>query len=318
VAGERPIHRTLERALADHYGVEDCVVFVSGYATNVGVIGQLVGSKDLLVYDAAIHNSAVVGGLLSGANRRSFAHNDLASLDRLLASIRDDFERVLIVVEGLYSMDGDYPDLPALLEIKTRYGAWLMIDEAHALGVLGRRGYGLAEHFGVDGSAVDIWMGTLSKTLAGCGGYIAGSTELVEYLKCMAGVFVYSVGLPPALAAGAAKALEIMHREPERVRQLQRNGRYFHDIARKHGLDTGAGMGAAVAPIMVADSLPAVLLSQRLFERGINVLPIIYPAVPAKASRLRYFITASHTEEQIRTTIEATAEELRELASLQT
>lgn len=314
VAGERPIHRSLERALADHYGVEDCAVFVSGYATNVGVIGQLIGPKDLLVIDSAIHNSAVVGGLLSGANRRSFAHNDLASLDRLLSAIRDDFERVLIVVEGLYSMDGDYPDLPTLVEIKKRHEAWLMVDEAHALGVLGPRGYGLAEHFGMDGHSVDIWMGTLSKTLAGCGGYIAGSTDLVEYLKCMAGVFVYSVGLPPALAAGATKALELMHQEPERVRQLQHNGRYFHDLAKQSGLDTGTGMGTAVCPIMVADSLPAVVLSQRLLERGINVLPIIHPAVPPKASRLRFFITATHTEEQIKTAIEATVEELREIS----
>jgi 7-keto-8-aminopelargonate synthetase-like enzyme len=158
-------------------------------------------------------------------------------------------------------------------------------------------------------------MGTLSKTLAGCGGYIAGSTELVEYLQCMAGVFVYSVGLPPALAAGATKALELMHREPERVRRLQRNASYFHELAREKGLDTGAGMGTAVCPIMVADSLPAVVLSQRLLDRGINVLPIIYPAVPAKASRLRFFITASHSEEQIRTAVEATADELREITA---
>lgn len=315
VAGERPIHRSLERALADHYAVEDCAIFVSGYATNVGVIGQIVGPKDLLVYDAAIHNSAVVGGLLSGANRRSFAHNDLAGLDRMLTSVRDDFERVLIVVEGLYSMDGDYPHLPTLIEIKKRHEAWLMVDEAHALGVLGPTGGGIAEQFGVDPREVDIWMGTMSKTLAGCGGYIAGSTALVEYLKCMAGVFVYSVGVPPALAAGAQKALEIMHREPERVRQLQRNSAYFQELAQDHGLDTGAGMGTAVCPIMVADSLPAVVLSQRLLERGINVLPIIHPAVPAKASRLRFFITASHTDDDIKAAVQATAEELRMISS---
>lgn len=315
VAGERPIHRELERALADHYRVDDCAVFVSGYGTNVGVIGQIVGPKDLLVYDAAIHNSAVVGGLLSGANRRSFAHNDLAALDHMLGEIRADFERVLIVVEGLYSMDGDYPNLPALIAIKKRHDAWLMIDEAHALGVLGPTGAGIAEHFSVDPHEVDIWMGTLSKTLAGCGGYIAGSTALVEYLKCMAGVFVYSVGLPPALAAGALKALEIMHREPERVRRLQHSSVFFQELARERGLDTGAGMGTAVCPIMVPDSLPAVVLSQRLLERGINVLPIIYPAVPAKASRLRFFITASHSEDDIRTAVETTAEELREISS---
>ena len=141
VAGERPVHRMLERALADHYGLDDCAVFVSGYATNVGVIGQLLGPKDLMIYDSAIHNSAMVGGILSGANRRSFAHNDLDNLEQLLGAIRHDFKRVLIVVEGLYSMDGDYPDLPRLIEIKNRYEAWLMIDEAHALGVLGARGY---------------------------------------------------------------------------------------------------------------------------------------------------------------------------------
>jgi len=190
-----------------------------------------------------------------------------------------------------------------------------MIDEAHSLGALGSTGAGLFEHFGVDPREVDIWMGTLSKTLAGCGGYIAGSTALVEYLKCMAGVFVYSVGLPPALAAGAQKALEIMHREPERVRQLQRNSALFQTLAQDHGLDTGAGMGTAVCPVMVADSLPAVVLSQRLLERGINVLPIIHPAVPAKASRLRFFITAMHTESDIGAAVEATAEELREISS---
>jgi 8-amino-7-oxononanoate synthase len=315
VAGERPIHRALERALAEHYETDDCAVFVSGYATNVGVIGQLLGPKDLMVYDAAIHNSALMGGILSGATRRSFQHNDLNSLDELLTAIRGKFERVLIFVEGLYSMDGDYPDLPALIEIKNRHDAWLMVDEAHALGVMGARGYGLAEHFSVDTAQVDIWMGTLSKTLAGCGGYIAGSTALVEYLKCTAGVFIYSVGLPPALAASALKALEIMHREPERVTALQRNGARFQSLAKEHGLDTGAGAGFAVCPIMVADSLPAVILSQRLLERGINVLPIIHPAVPAKASRLRFFLTAMHTDADIEAAIKITAEELTKVTA---
>ena len=173
---------------------------------------------------------------------------------------------MLIVVEGLYSMDGDFPDLPRLIEIKKRHHAWLMIDEAHALGVLGRRGYGIAEHFDVDPREVDIWMGTLSKTLAGCGGYIAGSATLVDYLRCMAGAFVFSVGMPPLIAASAAKALEIMHREPERVARLQHNGAYFRDYARKKGLDTGNGCGTAVCPIVVGDSIPAVILSQKLFH----------------------------------------------------
>ncbi len=310
VAGERPVHRALEHALADHYGVEDCLVLVSGYATNLGVIGHLVGSKDLLVHDALSHNSIVMGGTLSGAARRSFAHNDLDSLDQMLAATRNKFERALIVVEGHYSMDGDYPDLPRLLEIKARHDAWLMVDEAHSLGVLGRRGYGIAEHFGVDPRRVDIWMGTLSKTLAGCGGYIAGCKELVDYLRLTVGVFVFSVGMPPVIAATAQKALEVLHREPERVARLQHNAAYFCSLAKARGLDLGTAAGTAVCPVMVGDSLPTVVLSQRLLERGVNALPVTHPAVPAKSSRLRFFVTAMHTRTQIETAIDVTAEEL--------
>jgi len=310
VAGERSVHRALERALADHYGVADSLVFVSGYATNLGVIGHIMGPKDLIVFDSLAHNSIVMGGALSGAARRSFAHNDLDNLDRILTATRGHFERALIVAEGLYSMDGDYPDLPRLIEIKTRHNAWLMIDEAHALGVLGKRGYGSAEQFGVDPRRVDIWMGTLSKALAGCGGYIAGCRELVEYLRLTVGAFVYSVGMPPVIAASTLKALEILHREPERVSKLQRNGAVFRSLALEHGLDTGSGAGTAICPIIVADSLPAVMLSQRLLERGINVQPVMHPAVPAKASRLRFFLTATHTETEMAAAIQATAEEL--------
>ena len=313
VAGERIAHRALEHALAEHYSVDDAVVFVSGYGTNVSVIASLAGAKDLVVSDAVVHNSAVVGSVLSGASRRSFAHNDLDNLEQILAANRSKFERALIVVEGLYSMDGDYPDLPRLIDIKTRYHAWLMVDEAHALGVLGKRGYGIAEHFGVDPRQVDVWMGTMSKTLAGCGGYIAGSAALIDYLKCLSNGFVYSVGIPPLLAASVAKSLEIMHREPERVAALQRNGAYFYKVAKERGLDTGNGCGTAVSPIVVGDSVSAVILSQQLFRRGINVQPVLYPAVPAKSSRLRFFLTAMHTEKQIETAIEATADELAKI-----
>jgi len=310
VAGERLVHQALERALANHYGVEDSLIFVSGYATNLGVVGHLVGPKDIVIYDAFAHNSIVMGGVLSGAARRSFAHNDLDNLEHILLSTRGKFERALIVVEGLYSMDGDYPNLPRLIEIKNRHDAWLMVDEAHAMGVLGQRGYGSAEHFGVDPRTVDIWMGTLSKALAGCGGYIAGCKELIEYLRFTVGVFVYSVGMPPVIAASALKALEILHREPERVRMLQHNGAYFRTLAREYGLDTGNGAGTAICPVVVADSLPTVMLSQRLFERGINVQPVTHPAVPAKASRLRFFLTAMHTEQEIKSAVEVTVEEL--------
>jgi 8-amino-7-oxononanoate synthase len=313
VAGERPVHRSLERALAEHYNCGDALLFVSGYATNVSVIGQLAGPKDLVISDAAVHNSAVIGSVLSGAARRSFTHNDLDNLEQILSAIRHKFERVLIVVEGLYSMDGDYPDLPRLIEIKKRFHAWLMVDEAHALGVMGRRGYGIHEHFGADPNEVDIWMGTVSKTLAGCGGYIAGSAVMVDYLRCMAGAFVYSVGMPPVIAATVEKALEIMHREPERVAKLQANGAYFRKYARTKGLDTGLGQGLAVAPIIVGDSIATVMLSQDLFERGVNALPVLYPAVPVKTSRLRYFLTAMHTEQDIENAIDTTVEAMATL-----
>jgi 8-amino-7-oxononanoate synthase len=313
VAGERPVHRALEHALAAHYGVEDSLVFVSGYATNLGVIGHLMGPHDLVVCDALAHNSIVKGGVLSGAARRSFTHNDLDNLEDILASSRGNFQRALIVVEGLYSMDGDFPDLPRLVDIKNKYNAWLMVDEAHALGVLGQRGHGVAEHFGVDPRKVDIWMGTLSKTLAACGGYIAGCKELIEYLRLTAGVFVYSVGMPPVIAATALKALEILHREPERVQALQRNAKRFHALARARGLDTGNAAGTAILPIMVADSLPAVMLSQRLLQRGINVQPVIHPAVPPKESRLRFFLTAMHTDDELAAAVAATADELAQV-----
>ncbi len=310
VAGERAVHRELERALAAHYGVDDSLVLVSGYATNLGVIGHLTGPKDLVIHDSLAHNSIVMGGELSGGARRSFPHNDLDSLDRMLTSIRSQFERVLIVVEGLYSMDGDSPDLPRLIEIKSRHNAWLMVDEAHALGVLGERGYGSAEHFGIDPRRVDIWMGTLSKTLASCGGYIAGCHELIEYLRLTVGAFVYSVATPPVIAASALKALEILRREPDRVAKLRHNGMAFLRLASDRGLDTGSGAGTAICPVIVADSAPAMMLSQRLLTRGINVLPVTHPAVPAKSSRLRFFLTAMHTEADMATAIETTAVEL--------
>jgi 7-keto-8-aminopelargonate synthetase-like enzyme len=191
VAGERPIHRKLERAIADHYGQQDAVVFVSGHGTNVSVIGALLGPRDLVIHDSLAHNSIVLGATLSGATRRSFAHNDVVALDRVLTSCRAQYERVLVVAEGLYSMDGDCANLPALVEIKNRHGAWLMVDEAHGLGVLGPKGKGSFELFKVKPSDVDIWMGTMSKTLSGCGGYIAGGTTLIDYRKCMSG------GSPP-------------------------------------------------------------------------------------------------------------------------
>ncbi len=299
VAGERRVQRELEEELAQNYDVDDCVVFVSGHATNVSTIGYLFGPKDLVIHDSLIHNSILQGIQLSGAARRSFPHSDTVALERILAEIRGQFERVLIVIEGLYSMDGDIPDLPAFIDIKRRYKAFLMVDEAHALGVLGKTGRGSHEYFGVAGRDVDIWMGTLSKTLASCGGYIAGDRALVELLKYAASGFVYSVGISPVLAAASLKALQIMHREPERVQTLQERGSQFLNTMRSLGINTGFAQGYAVIPAITGSSLKAVRLSGQLFDAGLNVQPIIHPAVEEKAARLRFFLSATHTQDDI-------------------
>lgn len=304
VSGERPFHRELERTIADAYEVDDAITFVSGHATNVSTIGMLFGPKDLVLHDELIHNSALQGILLSGAKRLPFPHNDCGALEELLRNNRNDFERVLIVVEGIYSMDGDYPDLPRLIELKNRYRTFLMVDEAHSFGVMGKNGLGIREHFGIAGKDVDIWMGTLSKTLAGCGGYIAGEHALIEHLKFLAPGFLYSVGMPGPVAASALTALKCMLAEPERVHRLQERGMYFLQEAKKRGIDTGSSSGYAVIPAIAGSSIKAAKLSAALFDQGVNVQPILYPAVPEKAARLRFFISCDHTQEQIDFTLE--------------
>lgn len=308
VAGERAVQRQLEQALATFLGVDDCIAFVSGHATNVSTIATLLGPRDLVLHDALIHNSVLEGVKLSGAHRRSFPHNDWQWVDALLGQLRGQFERVLIVVEGLYSMDGDGPDLRHFVTLKQRYKAFLMVDDAHALGVLGATGRGSAEHWGINPRDVDIWMGTLSKTLASCGGYIAGSTPLVELLKFNAPGFVYSVGLSPALAAAALEALHILQEEPQRVARLQAVGAEFLQLARARGVDTGLSEGHAITPAIVGSSLKAARLSNALFERGINAQPIIYPAVEEKAARIRFFLCAMHEPQQLLATADALAE----------
>ena len=214
---------------------------------------------------------------------------------------------------GVYSMDGDLAPLDKLIEVKKKRKALLMVDEAHALGVLGRTGKGAAEHFGVDPKDVDIWMGTLSKTLSGCGGYIAGRFELVELMKLTAPGFVFSVGMPPGIAAASAKALEILQEEPERVSALQANGRLFVDLARAAGLDVGRSAGYSVVPIIVGGSALAARLSTALGKRGLNVQPITYPAVEEGEARLRFFVTSAHTSQQIKQAVQTVAETLAEL-----
>lgn len=313
VSGERLIHRQLEQELAKVHNTDDCVVFVSGHATNVSTIGYLFGVNDLILYDALSHNSIVQGALLSGAHRKPFPHNDWEAVDEILTSQRREYERVLIVVEGIYSMDGDFPNLPEFIKIKQRHKALLMVDEAHSLGILGEQGHGIASHFGVDAKEIDICMGTLSKTLASAGGYIAGDRALVELLRTYTPGFLYSVGISPPVAAAALEALKIMQAEPERVAALHKNGLLFLQKAKEKGINTGLSAGYSVIPVIVGSSIKSGRLAAAMFNRGVNVQPIFYPAVEEKSARLRFFISSAHTEQQIIQTVEILSEELQKL-----
>ena len=253
---------------------------MGGHSTNETVIGHLVGPGDLVLHDALAHNSIIQGAILSGARRRPFAHNDPQAADRLLEQFRHEYRRVLMVIEGVYSMDGDIPDLPRFIEVKQRHKALLMIDEAHSLGVLGAGGRGIGEHFGVDRRDVDIWMGTMSKSLGSCGGYIAGCKELVEYLKYTVPGFVFSVGLPPS-AAGRGPGFA--RRAPGASRSASLACRKTPGCSstwpEQRGLNTGTSRDTPVVPVIVGNSLGCLRLSRALFARGINVQPILHPAV---------------------------------------
>lgn len=313
VSGEKTIHRELERAIADLLGTEDSIIFVCGHSTNETTIGHMFGPGDLILHDSLAHNSIIQGSILSGARRRPFPHNDWETLDQLLGELRHEYRRVVIAIEGIYSMDGDFPDLPRFIEVKKRHKAMLYIDEAHSVGVMGPHGRGIGEHFGVDPNDVEFWMGTLSKGLGSCGGYVAGSKTLVEYLKYTAPGFVFANGVPPVNAAAALAAIRILEEEPQRVARLMENSKLFLSLAKARGLNTGRSKDSAVVPVILGNSLHALQLSEAMYKRGINVQPILHPAVEESAARLRFFVTAKHTEQQIRTTVDAVTEELKKI-----
>jgi 8-amino-7-oxononanoate synthase len=313
VAGETPLHHELEREIADFLGVEDALLFVSGHAANVSTIGTIMTESDLIVHDEFVHNSAVIGMRLSRATCIGFAHGKFDQLEQILRRERGKYRNCLVIVEGLYSTEGDVSDLAPVVHLKERFGAWLVVDDAHGLGVLGKNGRGIAEHCGVDARKVDIWMGTLSKTLASCGGYIAGDSVLIDVLKHAAPGFVYSVGLLPAQTAAALAGLRVIKAEPERVAKLHAHGRFFLEHARSLGLNTGVSSGYGMLPVIAGDVARAIKLWHATFNRGINPSLIVYPGVPMKAGRLRFFLTAAHSREQVRQAIDITAEELAKL-----
>ena len=309
-SGEKTIHGELERELAEFLRTEGALTFVGEHSALETTVGQMFGAGDLVLHDALVDNGIIKGAELSGARRRPFEHNNLQEVADLLNDVRGQYRRVLIAVEGLYSLDGDFPDLPRFIELKNRFHAMLLVDEAHSLGTMGMCGRGIGEHFGADASDIDLWAGTLSKSLGSSGGFMAGGAELIEYLRYTAPGFVYETGLSPANAAAALAALRILRAEPERVANLQANSRLLTTLAKQRGLTLGNNNGTPVVPVILGNSLHAMQLSARLFERGISAQPVIHPVVQEKLARVRLFVSAAHSEAQMRTTVEILAEEL--------
>ncbi len=310
VSGEKTLHKVLEAELAEFLDVGDIMTFPGGHATNESVIGHVLGRGDLIIHDSLAHNSIIQGAELSGARRRAFDHNDWRQLDSILKEVRHSYRRVMIAIEGLYSMDGDYPDLPKFVEVKNRHKAWLFVDEAHSIGTLGKTGRGLAEVYGVPRTDVEFWMGTLSKSFGSCGGFIGGTKQLIEFLRYTTPGYVFAAGMPPANAGAALGSLRMLKQHPERVAKLQSNSALFLKLAREAGLETGLSVsGTPIIPILTYRSLRALRLSEALFNCGINVQPILHPAVTEDQARVRIFMTAIHTEDQIRHCVETIARE---------
>ncbi len=314
VSGEKDIHRQLEKEIADWIGVQDSIVMVGGHSTNESVIGHLVGQQDLILHDSLSHNSIVQGAILSGSRRRPFPHNNYEALDAILLEQRKRHRRVLVIVEGVYSMDGDFPVLPKFIDVCKKHQCWLMVDEAHSIGTMGKTGRGISEHFGVNPNDVDIWMGTLSKSFGSCGGYIAGRAELIEYLKYTTPGFVFSVGLSPPNTAAAIASIQVLRKDPSRVTRLKEAARLFLTEAKKRGLNTGNSNETPVIPVITGNSLHALQLSRRMIDSGINVQPILYPAVEESAARLRFFINSTHSNQQILYAVDKCAEFLKQIA----
>ncbi|MCZ7680917.1 MAG: aminotransferase class I/II-fold pyridoxal phosphate-dependent enzyme [Sandaracinaceae bacterium] len=314
VGGDRQVHRDLEAALAKLLGVESAIAFVSGHATNVSTIATLVGPRDLVLYDVLAHDSLRQGIRMSGAGALAFAHDEPLEAARLLAEHRRYHRRTLVAIEGLYSADGDVADVPGFAAVAREHRAWLMVDEAHTLGTIGARGGGVREHFGLAPTDVHVWMGTLSKALGSAGGYIAGSRALVELLRYGSPGYVFAAAMPPSTAAAALAALRLLEREPQRVATLHARTRLFQETARGLGLDLAeVHETSPVVPVMVGDSELCLALSLALLEHDIDVAPFVPPIVPEGSARLRFFLSATHSEAQVQAAAEATARELARL-----
>ncbi|CAM3202241.1 aminotransferase class I/II-fold pyridoxal phosphate-dependent enzyme [Corallococcus sp. ZKHCc1 1396] len=310
-SGTLQVHRELEKELADFIGVEEAIVFDAGHNTNVSTVGHLFGKGDLVLHDSLSHNSLIQGALLSGADRQPFPHNDYDAVDAILTNLRGRYRRVGVIIEGIYSQDGDIPDLKKFIEVKKRHQAILFIDEAHSIGVIGPSGRGVAEQFGVDPADCDILMGTISKSLATSGGYVAGSRALIDLLR-ETPCYRNNVNLSAAVAGAALEAVRVLRRNPEKVATLHARANLFLTLAKAHQLNTGLSNGSGIVPLMTYSSALAYRMTYALLEMGVTVHPFTYPVVPEGQARLRFFITADHTEEQIRFTVKEMARVARD------
>ena len=299
LAGEKKLHQELEAELADWKHAEDCLVLVGGHSTNVTVVGNFCGKNDLIVYDALAHNSIEQGCRLSRATSKPFPHNDPEALESILRTQRNRYAKVLIIIEGAYSMDGDIANVPAFVALKKKYGCFLMVDEAHSACVIGETGGGVDEYFGLNPSDIDIKMGTLSKGLGACGGYLAGPRSIIEYLRYNLPGFVFSVGISPPLAAATLESVRQLRHNPQIMADMRRNIDCFVVEAKKRHLDICLAGHTAVIPVLVGKDEDAFLLSNKLREHGVFVPPAVYPAVPKNKARLRFCVISEHKPEQI-------------------
>jgi len=296
LAGSLTLHRELEEMISHFKGTDDAITFSSGYATNLTTVSTLVGRHDTVFCDKLNHASIVDGCLLSGAKFVRFRHNDVQDLEERLQEAPSKGAR-LVVSDAVFSMDGDILHLPPVVDLCRRYHAWLMIDEAHSLGVLGETGRGIEEHFHMPG-VIDIKMGTLSKTIPSVGGYIAGAKDLITYLRHQSRAYIFSAALPPAQAAAALEGFRVIEDEPWRVKAVQRNAAHFIQSVRGHGLDT-LQTETAIVPVLCGTDDRAFRMTSEAHKQDIFVLPVVSPAVPVGLARLRATVTAAHQPEEI-------------------
>ena len=296
LAGTLTLHRELEETIAQFRGAEAAITYTSGYVTNLTVVSTLLGRGDYVISDKLNHASIVDGCLMSGAKFLRFRHNDMQALEQRLQQIPSGAAK-LVVADAVFSMDGDIIDFPKVVELCQKYGAWLMIDEAHSLGVLGKTGHGIEEHFGLEGT-IDIKMGTLSKTIPSVGGYIAGKKELIQYLRHASRAYIFSAALPPAQAAAAKAAFEVIIEEPWRVEKLCANTQQFINGLKERGFNT-LYTETAIVPVICGSDEIAYEMTREAQTHDVFVLPVVSPAVPPGLARLRATVTAAHEPDEI-------------------